>query len=183
MEKFLWEQDTYRYVLGTVGKKPLVFIGLNPSTAIPNHPDTTWNILSGMHKRKGYDGLIIVNLFPKVIQNEEISTEKQENAEIKSYTNDRNFKKISELFNKELNNIDYTVLCGWGNDIMLKTEAQTAIERLKDALVNIPTQKIKCLGLTKQGHPLSPLARTKKEDFKIFALQNYTISNHKAVKC
>lgn len=67
VKSYLWEQDTYRYVLGVEGDRTLVFIGLNPSTAIPKHPDMTWNILSGMCNRKGYDSLIIVNLYPNVI--------------------------------------------------------------------------------------------------------------------
>ena len=70
---------------------------------------------------------------------------------------------------------NYTILCAWGNDIMSKTEAQTAIELLKNAIKDVPTQKIKCLGLTKQGHPRSPLARMEKEDFKLFDLKNYRV--------
>ena len=156
-------------------EKTLVFIGLNPSTAIPKHPDTPWNILSGMCERKGYDGLIIVNLFPKVIRNEYDCTEDNESAKLECCTNEINFVKIKKLFNENLGNVDYTILCGWGNDIMLRTESQVAIERLKKALENVPTQKIKCLGLTKQGHPRSPLARMEKKDFKLFDFENYRI--------
>ena len=175
MRSYLWELDTYRYVLGVEGKNPLVYIGLNPSIAIPKHPDMTWNILSGMCNRKGYDGLIIVNLFPKVIHNEENHTVDNENSEIATFVNNKNFALIGELFSKKLENIDYTTLCGWCNDIMLRTKPQLAIERLKKALVNVPTQKIKCLGLTKFGHPVSPIARIKKEELKVFDLKNYQI--------
>lgn len=31
----------YRYILGTIGEKPLVTIGINPSTAEPEHLDNT----------------------------------------------------------------------------------------------------------------------------------------------
>ena len=31
----------YRYILGTRGKKPLICIGVNPSTAEPDHLDNT----------------------------------------------------------------------------------------------------------------------------------------------
>ena len=33
MKSYLWEQDTYRYILGVEGDRTLIFIGLNPSTA------------------------------------------------------------------------------------------------------------------------------------------------------
>ena len=173
MKSYLWEQDTYRYVLGVEGDRTLIFIGLNPSTAIPKHPDMTWNILSGMCNRKGYDGLIIVNLYPNVIQDKEICVEDKECAKITNCTNKINFAKIKKLFSENLKNADYTILCGWGNDIMLRKKPQLAIKRLLKAIKDVPTQKIKCLGLTKQGHPRSPLARMEKEDFKLFDLMNY----------
>ena len=31
----------YRYLLGTRGKKPLICVGINPSTAEPDHLDNT----------------------------------------------------------------------------------------------------------------------------------------------
>lgn len=171
IEKYIWEHDDYRYALGTFGKRILIFIGLHPSIAIPEHPDTTYQVLDSMAKNQGYDGLVLVNLYPKVIKDDNLSYEKSEDN-----INEKNFEIIRSIFlDFDEQNIDYTVLCGWGNDITLKTEAQTAIERLKNALVNVPTQKIKCLGLTKQGHPLSPLVRKEKEDFKIFDLKNYRV--------
>ncbi len=172
MEKFIWEQDTYRYVLGTVGKNPLIFIGLNPSTAIPKHPDTTWNILKGICEKKGYDSLIIVNLYPKVMQN---NGKYKENNDIEAYANKKNFDKINELFNNILIESDYTILCGWGNDIMLRDNPKSAIENLNKCLQNVSAGKIKCLGLTKETHPISPLARIKKGDFKKFDLENYKV--------
>lgn len=175
MEKFIWEQDTYRYVLGTIGEKTLIFIGLNPSTAIPKHPDTTWNILNGICDKKGYDSLMIVNLYPKLMKNSE---KYKENDDIKDYTNKKNFDKINELFNNILIESDYTILCGWGNDIMLKDNPESAIENLKKCLQNVPEEKIKCLGITKEKHPISPLARIKKGNFKKFDLKHYLITSN-----
>jgi hypothetical protein len=43
-EKWLYIPDfysEYRYILGTVGKKPLITIGINPSTAEPDNLDNT----------------------------------------------------------------------------------------------------------------------------------------------
>ena len=43
-EKWLYIPDfysEYRYILGTAGKKPLITIGINPSTAEPDNLDNT----------------------------------------------------------------------------------------------------------------------------------------------
>ena len=43
-ERWLYIPDfysEYRYILGTVGKKPLITIGINPSTAAPDDLDNT----------------------------------------------------------------------------------------------------------------------------------------------
>lgn len=125
----------------------------------------TWNILNGMRNRKGYNGLIIINLFPKVIHNEENHTVDNENSEIATFVNDKNFTLITELFSKRLKNVDYTILCGWGNDITLKTKAQTAIERLKNALVNVPTQKNQVFRINKARAPTKSISKNGKGRF------------------
>ena len=33
--------DEYRYILGTIGKNPVICVGINPSTAAPNNLDPT----------------------------------------------------------------------------------------------------------------------------------------------
>ena len=57
--------NTARYVLGEKGENPLICIGVNPSTATPNKLDNTLRIVKAWSKRLGFDGWIMLNLYPQ----------------------------------------------------------------------------------------------------------------------
>lgn len=56
--------DAARFVLGTDGRDPLVFLGLNPSTARPAQPDQTAARVERVAMSHGFDGVILLNLYP-----------------------------------------------------------------------------------------------------------------------
>lgn len=47
------KDNTERYSLGTVGEKPLICFGINPSTAEPNNLDNTLKSVSRIAKANG----------------------------------------------------------------------------------------------------------------------------------
>ncbi len=53
----------YRYILGTVGKKPLICIGINPSTAAPDDLDNTLKSVSRIAAGNGFDSFIMFNVY------------------------------------------------------------------------------------------------------------------------
>lgn len=57
--------DEYRYILGTRGKKPLICIGINPSTAAPEHLDNTLKSVERIAHFNGFDSFIMFNLYPQ----------------------------------------------------------------------------------------------------------------------
>lgn len=57
--------DKVRYVMGIPGKKNLLVIGINPSTATPDEPDPTIKKVMKISAANGYDGWIMVNLYPQ----------------------------------------------------------------------------------------------------------------------
>ena len=60
-EKWLYVPDfytEYRYLLGTRGEKPLVCIGINPSTAEPDRLDPTLQSVERVAKNNGYDSFL-----------------------------------------------------------------------------------------------------------------------------
>src|SRR4051812_17137745 len=57
--------NSSRYVLGTVGTKPLICIGLNPSTAEPSKLDDTVTRVQKVARLNGYDSFIMLNVYPK----------------------------------------------------------------------------------------------------------------------
>jgi len=53
----------YRYILGTAGKNPLIAIGVNPSTAEPDHLDNTLKSVQRIADFNGYDSFIMFNVY------------------------------------------------------------------------------------------------------------------------
>ena len=53
----------YRYVLGTRGDRPLICIGLNPSTARPGALDNTLKSVERVARHNGFDSFLMMNLY------------------------------------------------------------------------------------------------------------------------
>ena len=53
----------YRYILGTRGKKPLICIGINPSTAVPGALDNTLKSVERIALHNGYDSFLMFNVY------------------------------------------------------------------------------------------------------------------------
>ena len=53
----------YRYILGTVGNKPIIVIGINPSTAEPDNIDNTIKSVERLALKNGYDSYIMCNVY------------------------------------------------------------------------------------------------------------------------
>ena len=53
----------YRYILGTRGEKPLICIGINPSTAEPDNLDNTLKSVERIAHGNGFDSFIMFNVY------------------------------------------------------------------------------------------------------------------------
>ena len=53
----------YRYILGTLGQKPLICVGINPSTAAPDDLDNTLKSVERVAHHNGYDSFIMFNVY------------------------------------------------------------------------------------------------------------------------
>ena len=65
-EKWIYVPDfysEYRYILGTVGKKPLITIGINPSTAEPDNLDNTLKSVERIALGNGFASFIMFNVY------------------------------------------------------------------------------------------------------------------------
>ncbi len=65
-EKWIYIPDfysEYRYILGTRGKKPLITIGINPSTAEPDNLDNTLKSVERIAYGNGFDSFVMFNVY------------------------------------------------------------------------------------------------------------------------
>ena len=53
----------YRYILGTKGEKPLICVGINPSTAAPDDLDNTLKSVERVAHHNGFDSFIMFNVY------------------------------------------------------------------------------------------------------------------------
>lgn len=53
----------YRYILGTRGTHPLICVGINPSTAVPDDLDNTLKSVERIALHNGYDSFIMFNVY------------------------------------------------------------------------------------------------------------------------
>ena len=68
VDRWLFVPNTYteyRYILGTRGKKPLICVGINPSTARPGALDPTLKSVERLAAANGFDSWIMFNVYPQ----------------------------------------------------------------------------------------------------------------------
>jgi hypothetical protein len=65
-EQWLYVPDfytEYRYILATRGQKPLICIGINPSTAAPDNLDNTLKSVQRIAQGNGFDSFVMFNVY------------------------------------------------------------------------------------------------------------------------
>lgn len=55
----------YRYILATRGKRPLICVGINPSTAAPDDLDNTLKSVERVALHNGFDSFVMFNVYPQ----------------------------------------------------------------------------------------------------------------------
>ena len=66
VNRWLYVPNTYseyRYILGTRGEKPLICVGINPSTAAPDALDPTLQSAQRIALANGYDSFLMFNVY------------------------------------------------------------------------------------------------------------------------
>ena len=140
--------QNYRYVLGRVGKHPLVCIGINPSTAQPGALDPTLKSVERLARFNGFEGWIMFNVYPQ------------------RATNPNDMDKIPDLsLHKEnlrwlqavLRQTEPTMWAAWGT-LIEKRDYLPGLMRDMVALTDQKSIPWVTLGRrSKKGHPHHPL--------------------------
>ncbi len=140
-----------RFVLGKIGNKNLLCVGLNPSTADENRLDPTSRNIEAIAQKHGYDGWLLVNLYPqRALHPSDLVSEKNEELFW------QNLRLIDGLIIKKQFVIPQMLLA-WGNNIdsftatYLKEAAYFLYKVLEKH--DLPYSAI---GVTNAGHPYHP---------------------------
>ena len=167
VEKWLYVPNSYseyRYILGSRGQKPLICIGINPSTAAPDALDPTLQSVNRIALSNGYDSFLMFNVYAQRATRPD-DMEKNMNPLLHE-ENRKAFRYLLSLSPQP------AVWAAWGN-IIEKRDYLT--ECMRDFLADgkaVGAKWYTAGPLLKSGHPHHPLylrRDTKLLDFDIEA--------------
>ncbi len=155
----------YRYILGTRGKKPLICIGINPSTAQPGDLDNTLKSVERIALGNGFDSFIMFNVYAQRATNPD--TMERVCNEALHRENMAAFRYVLSISQKP------AVWAAWGTII----EKRDYLPRCLEEMVAIGQQygaDWYCAGkCSKKGHPHHPLYLRKDEMLRPFDVAAY----------
>ncbi len=155
----------YRYILGTRGKKPLICIGINPSTAKPGDLDNTLKSVQRIAWGNGFDSFIMFNVYAQRATDPD-TMEQQCNLQLHK-ENLEAFRYVLSISEKP------AVWAAWGTIIEKRGYLPAC---LKDMLTVGEEYGASwyCAGaVSKKGHPHHPLYLRKDEKIKPFDVHSY----------
>lgn len=158
-------KNTCRFALGVSGSNPLFVVGLNPSTADDQKPDQTISKVMGFAHRNGFDGFIMLNLYPKRTPYPE-KLHKRFNKELFL----ENRQHVGALFKTQSN---ITILAAWGEIINVRSYMKRCLKDIAELSYNNNSKWVMIGGLTKSGHPRHPSRASYKKEFRDFDVLKY----------
>jgi hypothetical protein len=157
--------DLWRFALGRRGRRKLLTIGLNPSTATNEKSDTTVAKVEGVARQNGFDGFVMLNLYPvrsKNFQNLPVKVETGAFAE--------NLKCIEELVASEPKPV---IWVAWGENILARDFFVAAAREIFARLQKYGSLWRHFGSLTASDHPRHPSRLSYEWKFSTFDTKRY----------
>lgn len=152
VSRWLYVPNTYseyRYILGTRGQKPLICVGINPSTAAPDALDPTLQSAQRIALNNGYDSFLMFNVYAQRATSPD-DMEPECNPELHR-ENMRAFAYALSL------NPRPVVWAAWGTIIEKRPYLWTCLEDMIALGREYGAQWVTCGRRSKAGHPHHPL--------------------------
>lgn len=169
IEKWLYVPpfySEYRYILGTVGRNPLICIGINPSTAAPDDLDNTLKSVERIAHFNRHDSFIMFNVYAQRATNPD-DMEKTFNPILHR----ENIKAFEYIMSKaSQNGKNPSVWAAWGAIIEKRSYLPHLVSDFAEVSHRYGARWYSCGSISKKGHPHHPLylrADTPKAPFDI----------------
>jgi hypothetical protein len=157
--------DAWRFTLGKSGKRKLLTLGLNPSTATKEKSDVTVAKVKGVAERNGFDGFVMLNLYP--VRSTDFSVLPLE-AETDAFQ--ENLSRIEQLVSVESSPV---IWAAWGESILARTFFVQACLELFERLKPLRVSWRHFGPLTNSGHPRHPSRLTYSWQFSALDVERY----------
>ena len=152
VSRWLFVPNTYcdwRYLLGTRGQKPLICVGINPSTARPDALDPTLQSVQRIALNNGYDSFIMYNVYAQ----RATAPEDMERA-----FNPALHRENLAAFRYALSLSEQpAVWAAWGNIIEARPFLKSCARDLLPIAAEFGAAWYRCGAVSKKGHPHHPL--------------------------
>ena len=158
------EKDRARYLLGTRGDRPLICIGVNPSTARPDQLDSTLKSVARLARNNGFDCWIMINLYPQRTTDPNGLHLRMQHA-----LHGENLKWISRILNTK----PVTIWAAWGTLIEKRPYLKSCLKDIIELTDGHACHWISIGKISKRGHPHHPLYLRSDEKPTPFDLEEY----------
>lgn len=157
----------YRYILGTRGRKPLICVGINPSTAAPDDLDNTLKSVERVAHYNGYDSFIMFNVYAQRATNPD----------------DMELSYNRELHQENMRAFDYAlsldqagspaVWAAWGTIIEKRPYLPSCVRDMIQIGRRRGARWFSAGKRSKKGHPHHPLYLRKDSPLEEFDVESY----------
>lgn len=157
----------YRYILGTRGERPLICVGVNPSTAAPNALDNTLKSVERIALGNGYDSFIMFNVYAQRATRPD-DMERALNPRLHT-ENMAAFRYALE----QTRNGRPAIWAAWGNIIEQRPYLPGCVRDMIAAGSEFDTRWFSAGKRSKKGHPHHPLYLRKDSPLDPFDVETY----------
>ena len=156
----------YRYILCTKGKRPLICIGINPSTAAPDDLDNTLKSVERIALHNGFDSFIMFNVYAQRATNPD-DMEKNFNLHL----HEENMKAFEYVLKLSENNA--SVWAAWGNIIEKRDYLSECVLTMAEIGKRYGANWYTAGKISVKGHPHHPLYLKKDTKLDAFDIDKY----------
>ena len=139
----------YRYILGTKGSRPLICIGINPSTAAPDRLDNTLKSAQRIALFNGYDSFIMFNVYAQ-----RATLPDDMEKELNPLLHRENMKAFEWVLSQAE---QPAVWAAWGSLIMKRPYLPACVKDMTEIGSRHDARWYTAGPRSKQGHPHHPL--------------------------
>ena len=156
----------YRYILGTRGKRPLITIGINPSTAEPDNLDNTLKSVERIALGNGFDSFIMFNVYAERATNPD---------DMDKLFNEKLHSENMKAFQYVLQNAGDSpaIWAAWGSIIEKREYLKACVKDMVDIGNRYNATWYKAGAVSKAGHPHHPLYLKKDSKLELFDMETY----------
>ncbi len=155
----------YRYILGTRGEKPLICVGVNPSTAAPGALDNTLKSVERVALFNGFDSFIMFNVY----------------AQRATRPQDMELTRNEALHRENMAAFDYVlslsrepaIWAAWGTVIEQRPYLPDCVRDMIDIGRTHNARWFTAGQRSKKGHPHHPLYLRKTSVLEVFDAEGY----------